>query len=68
MPLSSYNKRILIASCGLNPQILTETLYALVHDPIEPFIPTEIHLITKVLVLVKLLSGFSTEKTEIPLI
>ena len=35
-------------SSGLTPQVLTETLYALVTDPLEPFIPTEIHLITTI--------------------
>lgn len=46
MQLSHYQKRILIVSSGLTPQVLTETLYALITDPSEPFIPTEIHLIT----------------------
>lgn len=40
-----YKRRILVAVTGLAPQILTETLYALVKQ--EPaFIPTEIHVIT----------------------
>lgn len=42
-------RRILLAVTGLSPQILTETLYALSMDEAgqgEPFIPTEIHLIT----------------------
>jgi CRISPR-associated protein (TIGR02584 family) len=41
----AYPRRILAAVCGLSPQILTETLYALVRA--EPaFVPTEIHLLT----------------------
>jgi CRISPR-associated protein (TIGR02584 family) len=36
----------LLAVSGLSPQIVTETLYALAADPVAPFIPTEVHLIT----------------------
>lgn len=32
--------------CGLTPQIVTETLYALAANANTPFIPTEIHLIS----------------------
>lgn len=39
-------KKILLAGCGLSPQIVTETLYALCRSEDEPFIPDEIHLIT----------------------
>ena len=42
-------RRILLAATGLSPQILTETLYALgvpSDEESEPFIPTEIYLIT----------------------
>ncbi|ACL72871.1 CRISPR-associated protein, NE0113 family [Thioalkalivibrio sulfidiphilus HL-EbGr7] len=42
---AEFPKRILVAVTGLSPQILTETLYALATQA-EPFIPTEIHLIT----------------------
>lgn len=44
----AYKRRILLAVVGLSPQIVTETLYALVqaHDRQQAFIPTEIHLIT----------------------
>lgn len=45
----THPRRILLAVTGLSPQILTETLYALgVADTGEgqPFIPTEIHLLT----------------------
>jgi len=41
-----YPKRILLAVSGLSPQILTETLYALAVARPQPFVPTEIHLIT----------------------
>jgi len=41
----SFEKRILFSVLGLSPQILTETLYALVTRD-EPFIPTEIHVLT----------------------
>ncbi|AVZ80730.1 TIGR02584 family CRISPR-associated protein [Zoogloeaceae bacteirum Par-f-2] len=43
---SSYSRRILLAVTGLSPQIVTETLHALAVGRNEPFIPTEIHLIT----------------------
>lgn len=43
----SYPKRILLAVSGMSPQIVTETLYALsIADTEQPFIPTEIHLIS----------------------
>lgn len=41
----TYPKRVLLAVSGLTPQVVTETLYAIVHrDP--PFVPTEVHVIT----------------------
>lgn len=43
---SQFHRRILLAVTGLSPQIVTETLYALAVASPEPFIPTEIHLIT----------------------
>lgn len=45
-PLNEFSKRILVAVTGMSPQIVTETLYALAIQKQEPFIPTEIHLIT----------------------
>ncbi len=42
---NQFSRRILLAVTGLSPQIITETLCALVRKP-EPFIPTEIHVIT----------------------
>lgn len=42
----TFPRRILIAVCGLSPQILTETLYALAVAGTPGFVPTEIHLIT----------------------
>jgi len=38
-------RRILLAVTGLSPQVVTETLCALVTAP-DPFIPSEVHLIT----------------------
>ena len=43
---ADYPRRILLAVCGLSPQIVTETLYALAADEHAPFVPTEVHLIT----------------------
>jgi len=43
---ATYPRRILLAVCGLSPQIVTETLYALASAPDLPFVPTEVHLIT----------------------
>lgn len=41
----TYPRRILLAVTGLTPQVVTETLYALIHQ--EPaFVPTEVRLIT----------------------
>ena len=46
-PVNEYPKRILIAVSGMSPQIVTETLYATaVMEKQNPFVPTEIHLIT----------------------
>jgi CRISPR-associated protein (TIGR02584 family) len=44
-----YARRVLLCAAGLTPQIITETLFALVVAPEaghEPFIPTEIHAVT----------------------
>ena len=41
-----YPRRVLLAVCGLSPQIVTETLYALAALADHPFIPTEVHLVT----------------------
>lgn len=40
-----FPRRILLCVSGMSPQILTETLYALLHQD-TPFIPTEIHLLS----------------------
>lgn len=40
-----YERRILLTVTGLSPQVVTETIYSLVHQD-EPFVPTEVHLIT----------------------
>lgn len=42
---SQYPKRILLAVCGLSPQVVTETVYALAMAQ-AALLPTEIHLIT----------------------
>jgi CRISPR-associated protein (TIGR02584 family) len=39
-------RRILLAVSGMSPQIITETLYGLLHNHEVPWIPDEIHLIT----------------------
>lgn len=41
-----HPRRVLLAVCGLSPQIVTETIYALAADPVQPFVPTEVHLVT----------------------
>ena len=41
-----YPRRILLTLCGLTPQVVTETVYALVVDSCPSFVPTEIRLIT----------------------
>lgn len=42
---SSYPRRILLSVTGLTPQVVTETLYALIQAE-SAFVPTEVHLIT----------------------
>jgi hypothetical protein len=42
---ASYPRRIVLASLGLAPQVLTETLYRL-GTAAPPFVPTEIHVVT----------------------
>jgi CRISPR-associated protein (TIGR02584 family) len=41
-----YQKRILLAVSGLTPQIVTETIYALAVNRQDPFVPTEVHLLS----------------------
>lgn len=43
---ADHPRRVLLAVCGLSPQIVTETIYALAAQEHDPFIPTEVHLIT----------------------
>ncbi|MHB1573454.1 MAG: CRISPR-associated ring nuclease Csm6 [Acidithiobacillus sp.] len=43
---SDYAKRILLVVTGMSPQILTETLWGLTVADENPFVPTEIHVIT----------------------
>ena len=47
MTPESFPRRILLAVTGMSPQVVTETLYALVHE--QNFVPTEIRLITTAL-------------------
>lgn len=42
----TYEKRILLVVTGMSPQILTETLWGLAVADENPFVPTEIHVIT----------------------
>jgi CRISPR-associated protein (TIGR02584 family) len=41
-----FPRRILLATVGLNPQVVTETAYALAVRRRSPFVATEIHVIT----------------------
>lgn len=41
-----YPRRVLVAVCGLSPQIVTETVYALTVSSPSPWVPTEVRLIT----------------------
>ncbi|MBX6321016.1 MAG: TIGR02584 family CRISPR-associated protein [Rhodospirillaceae bacterium] len=43
---AELGRRILLAVVGLTPQVVTETLYALVCRRDPPFLPTALHLIT----------------------
>ncbi|MCS6952952.1 MAG: CRISPR-associated ring nuclease Csm6 [Bryobacterales bacterium] len=43
---AEFPRRVLLAVCGLSPQVLTETVYALAVKRRPPFLPTEIHLAT----------------------
>lgn len=41
-----FRRRILLGVCGLSPQVLTETVYALAVKREPPWVPTEVHLVT----------------------
>jgi CRISPR-associated protein (TIGR02584 family) len=43
---ASYPRRVLLALCGLSPQVVTETLYALAVAQTPQFLPTRIEIIT----------------------
>jgi CRISPR-associated protein (TIGR02584 family) len=45
---SSYPRRILLAVSGLTPQVVTETIHALATNKTDPFVPTEIHILSTV--------------------
>ena len=42
---SAFPKKILLVASGMSPQVLTETLYALLHEE-PPFVPDEVHMVT----------------------
>ncbi len=42
----TYPRRILLTACGLTPQVVTETVYALAVARRPAFVPTEIHVLT----------------------
>jgi len=42
----AFSRRVLFLVAGLTPQVVTETLFALCHRVPDPFLPTEIHLLT----------------------
>ncbi len=44
--MSEFPRRILLSVTGLSPQVVTETVYALIQHPRQPFVPTEVHLLT----------------------
>lgn len=44
--MSNQRRKILLAVSGMSPQIVTETLYALVTRKENPWIPDEIHLLS----------------------
>jgi len=46
MSPNTFPRRVLLLVTGLNPQIVTETLYALVCSESSAFMPTEVRLIT----------------------
>lgn len=49
MSPTPFTRRILFCATGMSPQIVTETLFALAKPrapDVEPWIPTEIHLVT----------------------
>jgi CRISPR-associated protein (TIGR02584 family) len=43
---ADYPRKVLLAVCGLSPQVLTETVYALAVKREPPFVPSEVHLVT----------------------
>ena len=46
MTTPTISHRSLVCVTGMSPQVVTETLYALIHDTQAPFIPNEIHIIS----------------------
>jgi CRISPR-associated protein (TIGR02584 family) len=46
MTHADFPRRVLLAVTGLTPQVVTETLYALAVDAAQPWVPTEIQLVS----------------------
>ncbi len=42
----TFPRRVLVALCGLSPQVVTETIYALAVRRAPAYVPTEVHLLT----------------------
>lgn len=42
---AAFPRKILLVASGMSPQVLTETLYALLHEE-PPFVPDEVHMVT----------------------
>ncbi len=45
MKHNNHGTQILLVASGMSPQVLTETLFALIHQE-NPFLPDEIHMVT----------------------
>jgi CRISPR-associated protein (TIGR02584 family) len=43
---SRFRNRVMLALCGLSPQVVTETVYALAVERRPPFLPTRIEILT----------------------
>jgi CRISPR-associated protein (TIGR02584 family) len=42
---ATYPRRALVCLAGLTPQVITETLFALIHQEKPAFVPTELHVV-----------------------
>ena len=50
-------RRVLLATIGQAPQIVTETVWALINKRVPPWLPTEIHVVTTTFAAEKLVSA-----------